>query len=168
MEFVLDLGMRAVVCVPLLTRTGQFVGTLSTLFAVPHVPSERQLRLLDLLARQAADFIERTKAEESLRAARQELADANADLGRKVEERTAKLREAMVELEHMSYSMVHDMRAPLRAIQSFAEMMQEQCAGRWTPQTWTTSAEFANRPIASTASLPMLSTTIESSAKTSR
>jgi signal transduction histidine kinase len=28
----------------------------------------------------------------------------------------------------MSYSMVHDMRAPLRAMQSFAEIMQEGCA----------------------------------------
>jgi PAS domain S-box-containing protein len=128
MEFVLELGMRAVVCVPLLTRSGQFVGTLSTLFAVPHQPNERELRLLDLLARQVADFIERTKAEESLRAAREELANANADLERKVEERTAKLREAMDELEHMSYSMVHDMRAPLRAMQGFAEMIQQECA----------------------------------------
>jgi signal transduction histidine kinase len=129
LQLVLDAGMRAVVCVPLLTRTGQCVGTISILFAVPHQPSERDLRLLDLLARQAVDFIERTKAEESLRAARQQLAEANADLERKVQERTAKLREAVAELEQMSYSMVHDMRAPLRAMQSFAGLMQEECEG---------------------------------------
>jgi signal transduction histidine kinase len=127
LELVLAAGMRAVVCAPLLTRTGQLVGTISILFSAPHQPSERDLSLLDLLARQAADFIERTQAEQALRAARQQLADANAGLERKVEERTAKLREAMAELEHMSYSMVHDMRAPLRAMQSFAGMMQEQC-----------------------------------------
>jgi signal transduction histidine kinase len=45
-----------------------------------------------------------------------------------VAERTAKLREALAELEHMSYSMVHDMRAPLRAMDSFAGIMQAECA----------------------------------------
>jgi PAS domain S-box-containing protein len=46
-----------------------------------------------------------------------------------VEERTAKLREAIAELEHMSYSMIHDMRAPLRAMQGFAEMLEQECEG---------------------------------------
>jgi len=127
LELVTRAGMRAVVCVPLLTRSEQLLGTFSVLFGIPHRPSERDLRLLDLLARQATDFLERTRAEESLRAARQQLADANVDLERKVEERTAKLREAMAELEHMSYSMIHDMRAPLRAMQGFAEMLQQEC-----------------------------------------
>jgi PAS domain S-box-containing protein len=43
------------------------------------------------------------------------------------------LREAMAELEHMSYSMVHDMRAPLRAMQSFAELLQNECAEQQPP-----------------------------------
>jgi PAS domain S-box-containing protein len=38
------------------------------------------------------------------------------------------LREALAELEYMSYSMVHDMRAPLRAMQSFAELLQSEYA----------------------------------------
>ncbi len=60
--------------------------------------------------------------------ARQVLAQSKADLERLVNERTAKLREALAELEHMSYSMVHDMRAPLRAMQGFATILQEECA----------------------------------------
>src|SRR5262249_10555343 len=40
-------------------------------------------------------------------------------------ERTAKLREMVHELEHMSYSMIHDMRAPLRAIQSFVGILEQ-------------------------------------------
>jgi PAS domain S-box-containing protein len=73
LELVLAAGMRAVVCTPLLTRTSQMVGVLSILFAVPHRPSDRGLRLLDLLARQAADFIERTQAEAALREAQTQL-----------------------------------------------------------------------------------------------
>jgi signal transduction histidine kinase len=119
--------MRSVVCIPLVARNDQLVGTLSVLFGRPHRSSELDLRLLGLLARQAADFLERTRTDKLLRATRQQLADANADLERKVEERTAKLREAIADLEHVSYSMVHDMRAPLRAMQSFASILQEEC-----------------------------------------
>jgi PAS domain S-box-containing protein len=43
-----------------------------------------------------------------------------------VHERTARLQETLGELEQMSYSMVHDMRAPLRAMQGYAEMLREQ------------------------------------------
>ena len=52
---------------PLLSRTGQMLGMISTHWREPHQPSERSLALLDVLARQAADLIERSQAEERLR-----------------------------------------------------------------------------------------------------
>ena len=51
-----------------------------------------------------------------------------AELERLVAERTAKLQELVTELEHFSYTITHDMRAPLRAMQGFAELMTEACA----------------------------------------
>ncbi len=51
-----------------------------------------------------------------------------AELERLVAERTAKLQELVGELEHFSYTITHDMRAPLRAMQGFASMMTETCA----------------------------------------
>ena len=67
----------------------------------------------------------------------EELLESNTDITERkrlqghleevVEERTAELREAVAELEHLSYSMVHDMRAPLRAMQSFAGLLLEEC-----------------------------------------
>lgn len=60
-------GVRAVQSTPLLDRSGRLVGTLSTHYRSPRVPSDRDLRLLDLLARQAADWVARTHAEEALR-----------------------------------------------------------------------------------------------------
>jgi len=60
-------GIRAVQSTPLLTRSGRLVGMISTHWRHPHEPSERDLRLLDILARQTADLLERRLAEEALR-----------------------------------------------------------------------------------------------------
>jgi signal transduction histidine kinase len=54
--------------------------------------------------------------------------EVQAGLERLVTERTAKLQELVGELEHFSYTITHDMRAPLRALQGFASMMMETCA----------------------------------------
>ena len=60
---LLDAGVQAIVATPLLSSTGNVLGTVSTLFDTPHHPHERELRLMDLLARQTADYLERKDAE---------------------------------------------------------------------------------------------------------
>ena len=49
------------------------------------------------------------------------------ELERLVAERTAKLRETVAELEHFSFTVTHDMKAPLRAMRAFAEAAAELC-----------------------------------------
>ncbi|MGQ0748990.1 MAG: PAS domain S-box protein [Betaproteobacteria bacterium] len=61
----LQTGIHAVQTTPLLSRSGKLVGMISTHWREPHEPSERDLRLLDILSRQAADLIERKQAEEA-------------------------------------------------------------------------------------------------------
>lgn len=73
-------GIRSAQTTPLLSRDGHLLGMISTHWSEPHTPSERDLRLLDILARQAADLLERTIAEEALRAREQELDRACAAL----------------------------------------------------------------------------------------
>lgn len=59
--------VRAVQSTPLVSRSGQVLGMFSTHYHAPHRPGERELRMLDLLARLAADMIESKQAEEKLR-----------------------------------------------------------------------------------------------------
>jgi signal transduction histidine kinase len=63
-----------------------------------------------------------------LHAVRTELARANAELEQKVCDRTAKLQETIEELEHFSYTITHDMRAPLRAMKGFGGILLEECS----------------------------------------
>ncbi|HKQ36897.1 MAG TPA: ATP-binding protein [Verrucomicrobiae bacterium] len=52
-----------------------------------------------------------------------------------LDERTAKLRDAVGELDKISYSMIHDMRAPLRAISNFGSMVMENELERLSPES---------------------------------
>jgi GAF domain-containing protein len=101
-------GFRAVQSTPLMGRDGKPLGMLSTHFRSVHRPTEQDLRRLDLYARQAADFIERTRMEETLRIrARQqeaiaklgELALREHDLDRVFADATATIAETL-EIEH--------------------------------------------------------------------
>jgi PAS domain S-box-containing protein len=60
-------GVRAVQSTPLVNRAGRSVGMISTHFKKPGRPPDRVLHLIDLLARQAADLLERIDAESALR-----------------------------------------------------------------------------------------------------
>ncbi|OIB56341.1 ATP-binding protein [Natrialba sp. SSL1] len=66
-EVYLQAGIRAVQTTPLVARDGDLLGMISTHWETPHDPPERKLHLLDVLARQAADLIERTRSEVELK-----------------------------------------------------------------------------------------------------
>jgi PAS domain S-box-containing protein len=62
--------VRAAQSTPLMSRAGRLLGMITTYWRKPHHPAESELQALDVLARQAADLVERNEAEAALRASR--------------------------------------------------------------------------------------------------
>jgi len=62
-----QVGIRAMQSTPLMSRGGEILGMISTHWREPHRPAEQELQRVDILARQAADLIERSLAERRTR-----------------------------------------------------------------------------------------------------
>lgn len=95
-----------------------------------------------------ADISARKQAELELARAKEQLAGHASQLQKLVHERTAtledtvtKLEDTVVELERFSYTISHDLRAPLRAIQSFAQFVEEDYA----PKLDDTARDYLGR-----------------------
>ena len=63
-KVLLAAEVRAVISTPLRSSKGNLLGVISTHFSRPGHPSERQLRLTNILARQAADYLEHKQSEQ--------------------------------------------------------------------------------------------------------
>lgn len=118
-------GVHAVQSTPILSRSGELLGVLSTHFGAPHRPEERELRHIDLLVRQAADFLEQHRNQQELAEANVKLRKHAEELEARVQERTASLNESLKAFETLLYTIAHDLRAPNRAMQGYAQLLMQ-------------------------------------------
>lgn len=80
------------------------------------------------------DVTERKLVEEDLARSATEIRELNAGLEKRVAARTAELTEKNRELESFVSSIAHDLRAPLRAIDGFSGILEEEHADRLDPE----------------------------------
>ena len=109
----------------------------------------------------ARDISDRRQAERELTEARAQLQKYSQELEKLVAERTAELREAMAQLEGFSYSISHDLRAPLRAMNGFADIVLKEHAGELRPE----GRELLDRVVQSGRRLSLLVEEVLSSAR---
>jgi PAS domain S-box-containing protein len=92
-------NIRALQCTPLLSRDGRLLGLLNHHFDAPRALTTRDQRCLDLLARMAADLIERSHSERALREADRRKDEFLATLAHELRNPLAPIRNAVELLE---------------------------------------------------------------------
>ena len=106
--------------ISLRNSTGEQIGFLAVASRRPLLATDTLLQVLQLFATRLAAEIERESAQ--------------ADLERHVVERTKSFELVNRELDAFAVSASHDLRAPLRRIQGFANLLEEEGEGRLTDQ----------------------------------
>ena len=127
-------GVRAAQSTPLIARGGQLLGMISTHWRAPHEPSERDFRLLDILVRQAADLVDRKRAELALEQARKNAEAQRARLAELVttaerardEAESARLEAQKANQAKSDFlaAMSHEFRTPLNAIAGYLQLIE--------------------------------------------
>ncbi|HEY9737256.1 MAG TPA: CHASE3 domain-containing protein [Trichocoleus sp.] len=120
-----DSGIRSCLSIPLVVQE-TLIGELLMVATTPDAFDEEDRTIVREVAAQLAIAIEQSRLRDQLQA-------YAAQLEQRVEERTVQLQEMNQELEAFAYSVSHDLRAPLRAMESFAQALLEDYGNQIDP-----------------------------------
>ncbi|MCL4471010.1 MAG: ATP-binding protein [Gammaproteobacteria bacterium] len=143
-DLALKEGFHSSAAFPLISR-GKAFGAVNLYSPVPGFFTPDRIALFQALTHQAAAALVNTALYDEIRA-------HATELEKRVAERTADLAATNQELEAFSYSVSHDLRAPLRAMQGFAQALEEDYGAKLS----STGREYVQRIVAAARRMDIL------------
>lgn len=109
-------AVRSCLAVPIISRSAETIGGIFLGHSHPGTFADREERIVAGLASQAGVAMENARL--------------FLHLETEVQERTARLQETISEIQAFSYTVSHDLRSPLRAMQSYAQILLEDYSAK--------------------------------------